>query len=841
MVGHNSSERAVKKLIVFLLVCVFCLAGVESSGTARAEANTISNPILFVTQVPIRDDYTTIGSVFGNHRAEMDSVGRGGDLYIRYPDGTLKNLTQAAGFGVASGFQNENAIAVRDPSVHWNGTKALFSMVIGAPKFQYDYSAEFVWQLYEITGLGKNDTPVITKIPNQPANYNNITPLYGTNGRIIFTSDRPRNGAAHLYPQLDEYEEAPVVTGLWSLNPQTGDVFLLNHTPSGAFTPTLDSFGRVIFTRWDHLQRDQQADADREANAGYDSYGYGSDCPAYCTFNYASEAAGAQKLNSRQEVFPEPRADDQLQGTNLWGHTFNHFTPWQINEDGTAEETINHIGRHEFNGYIPPSLTDDPNLYEYYGQDARANQNEIENFLQVKQDPSNPGRYFGIDAPEFRTHASGQVISVNAAPNINPDTSTITYWTHRDTASFDNPSPNHSGHYRDPLPLTSGDILAAHTGEIKGTDDNTNNYAFRLKPLIKLANGYWGAGAPLTGGITKNIWWWSPDARVDYSGALWELQPVEVVARAIPTRNPAPLPAQEKTAIENAGVTVDEITMWMKQNNLALMVARDMTQRDDFDHQQPFNLKVADSTKQTIGASGKIYTLKYLQLFQADLIRGVGGHQEPFAGRRVLAQTLHDASALNANNIALGGPQGSVQIAPDGSVAAFVPARRAMTWQTTDSSGTGVVRERMWITFQPGEVRVCTSCHGVNNVDQAGGTAATNIPQALTALMTYWKANGGSSCNTKPAAPALIVPNANAIVTKRRVNLDWTDVSCANKYQVTVRVNSSKGSIADENKNLDVSAYTTKRLSRNTKYVWRVKACNANGCTKTAWSAFMIQ
>ena len=38
-------------------------------------------------------------------------------------------------------------------------------------------------------------------------------------------------------------------------------------------------------------------------------------------------------------------------------------------------------------------------------------------------------------------------------------------------------------------------------------------------------------------------------------------------------------------------------------------------------------------------------------------------------------------------------------------MAAFVPARRAMTWQLTDPAGAPVVRERYWLTFQPGEIR----------------------------------------------------------------------------------------------------------------------------------------
>jgi hypothetical protein len=174
----------------------------------------LPNPILFVTQVPVPADFTTIGAVFGNHQGALWSVARGGDLWIRYGDGTMKNLTSAAGYGNA-GMQGTGGIAVREPSVHWSGTKALFSMVIGAPTQQYQVLT-YYWQIYEVTGLAPNDTPVITRVSNQPVNFNNVSPIYGTDDRIIFTSDRPRDGQPHLHPQLDEYEEAPVVSGLWS-------------------------------------------------------------------------------------------------------------------------------------------------------------------------------------------------------------------------------------------------------------------------------------------------------------------------------------------------------------------------------------------------------------------------------------------------------------------------------------------------------------------------------------------------------------------------------------------------------------------------------------------------
>src|SRR5262249_43648185 len=153
----------------------------------------------------------------------------------------------------------------RDPSIAWDGTKALFSMVAGAPAQATASPPTYRWQIYEVTNLAQviagSAAPVIQKVPNQP-NYNNITPLYGTNRRIIFTSDTPRSGQAPLYPLLDEYNTRPTNTGLWSLDPGSGDLFQMDDSPSGDMTPMIDSFGRVVFVRWDHLERDQQFDFD---------------------------------------------------------------------------------------------------------------------------------------------------------------------------------------------------------------------------------------------------------------------------------------------------------------------------------------------------------------------------------------------------------------------------------------------------------------------------------------------------------------------------------------------------------------------------------------------------
>jgi hypothetical protein len=68
----------------------------------------------------------------------------------------------------------------------------------------------------------------------------------------------------------------------------------------------LDSFGRVLFTRWDHLQRDQQADSDAANN---NTYG---------TFNYTDESANSVPLfNQRAEIFRTPHREREFDGAHV--------------------------------------------------------------------------------------------------------------------------------------------------------------------------------------------------------------------------------------------------------------------------------------------------------------------------------------------------------------------------------------------------------------------------------------------------------------------------------------------------------------------------------------------
>ena len=805
-------------IILTLFVLLIC-------STSPAQQVFLPNPIIFVVQVPIPRDSSTVTATFSNHLADPLFAGRGSDLYIIYPDGTLKNLTQLAGFGT-SGFQGANSIAVRQPCIHWSGTKALFSMAIGAPTSQ-GQQLQYNWQIYEVTNFGEHQTPVITKVPNQPANYNNVSPIYGTDDRIIFTTDRPRGGLKHLYPLLDEHFGFVSNTGLWSLDPISGDLFQLNISPSGAFDPFIDSYGRLLFTRWDHLQRDINADKDAAVHR-----------IIFGTFNYSDESANAVVTSSNTEVFPEPEPirNDLLAGTNLKGISFNQFFPWQINEDGTSEETLNHVGRHDLLSTFTSSILDDTNVVDFnFGSSGRLNDTTyLQNLLQLTEDPTKPGTYYGVNIFGFDQHQAAQIVSVTAAPSLDPAQMLFTYITDKSTVTspFEGfpADPNHSGHYRNPLPLSNGKLLVVHTTEPhadrnQGSRANpVSRYSFRIKTMKK-AGSVWVADSLVTTGITKTISYWDPDTLVNFSGVMWELDPVEVRVREKPSRRISALPSPEKEVFIEEGVDETGFRNDMKKNDIAMIVSRNVTHRDKSDHQQPYFLKVHGSQTQSANPHGKIYDIAHLQLYQADQIRGMTmRNPSPVPGRRVLPQFMHDSNAVHANPNIASEQAFTTKIASDGSFAAFVPARRAITWALIDTNFESVVRERYWVTAQPGEIRVCASCHGTNdealvNLDPA----PQNKPEALRSILQYWK-----SSHT-PLSTDLISPANDSTHISVNANLLWHSVPNATSYRVMTSATQDFGDVLFKSSPITDTTFTYATNKTNTTFYWRVVAFSSSG------------
>ena len=694
-----------------------------------ALANAVAGPILFVTQVPIPGDdiaQSTATSVFATHLASTAAAPRGGDLMLRAGNGSLRNLTLEAGFG-NSGFQGATSIAVRDPAVHFSGSKAIFSMVIGAPA-SAGAPETAIWQLYEVD-LSHNPLTAadIVKVPNQPA-FNNIYPNYLSDGTIVFVSDRPRNGAAILYPIKDEYRGQLSNSGLWRLDPASGALKILEHTPGGLFTPFVDSFGRLVSVRWDHLMRDSGA------------------VVATMAFDFISEASSTTQ--PFVELFPEPI--QSVAGSGVNGFEINQLFPWMVNQDGTGEETLNHVGRHELRAAMNRSFSNDSNLVVFQAPVGRKN---LSNFLQMREDPTTPGRYLGVNAPEFGTHASGQIVAINAASSgvlLNANAMTV---QHINSLKLSNTLnvPAEIGHFRDPLPLSDGTLIAAFANTYAAEPSPapaTPNYHFRLSTLSKNASADGDAinGTLLTTGLSKTVSYFVGSTLVTQTNAvLWELQPVEVIPRAVPpTRTEPPLASPETLAFAAAGVNEAAFRSYLRQQNLAVLVMRNVTSRDAADRQQPFNLHVATpggiTTLASPATGGTTYDLAWMQFFQADQVRGYGAPNGGIAGRRTVPRYLNDPLSVMLNVPASAGASaGSTDIAADGSVAAFVPAQRAMSWQSTSPDNTPVVRERYWVEFQPGEVRACDGCHGSNVANQAGQPPPSNTPLALITLLNRWK------------------------------------------------------------------------------------------------------
>ncbi|MEI8133964.1 MAG: T9SS type A sorting domain-containing protein [bacterium] len=761
-----------KAFVIFLLILIAL--------SASAQRVVLKNPIMFVAQVPVPLDSTTVTGVFCNHKANMIDVGRGSDLCIVYPDGTLRNLTEAAGYGM-SGLQGANAIAVRQPSIHWSGKKALFSMIVGGSSAQGELGT-YLWQIYEISNFGEHETPVITKVANQPPNFNNVSPIYGTDERIIFTSDRTRGGLTYLYPLRDEQFGFPAVTGLWSLDLVTGDLFQMNVSPSGVFTPFIDSYDRVIFTRWDLLQRDKLADKDILGNAHNGS------------FNFADETDSTSIAQSRTEIFPEPQSNrrDLLKGTNMNGLNFNQLFPWQINEDGTSEETLNHVGRHELLNAIQASINDDTNVVDFAAfTSGRVNIGvTAENLLQLSEDPNSPGKYYAISFFNVDLHSTGQIVTLDGRPSIDPSAMKLTYITHPSTVTPTppamTPDPENSGHYRNPFVLSDGRLLAVHT-PVAYKDSNIgmrshplSRYELRIKTMLKQGD-YLVADSAITPGFYKTVSYWDPDTLVTYSGLFWELDPVEVRSRIKPQRRSSTLASPESAIFTEEGVNESAFRETLRRSNAALLVSRNVTHRDKSDHQQPYYLKVHGSETVSDSARGKVYDVAHIEYYQADQIRGyTNGNPLPTPGRRVLPQYIHD-SVFRMNHQEVGERSYSINISSDGSYAAIVPARRALTWALSDSNFSPVVRERYWITTQPGEIRVCASCHGTN--DEAlvsADPAPQNKPEALRSLLKYWKQSHA------PLSPELVSPPNSSANIPIETNLVWNSSPLSNRYRVFV-------------------------------------------------------
>ncbi len=745
-----------KHLLALSLVTALLLLGSFIQTTQQTPV--IKDPLLFclVPHPSIRSDRSTFGymlETFNNQGAGFASTPRGGDLALMMPDGTVRLLTAEAGFGVPSGeIQSEDAIAAREPNVHFDGCRALFSMIIGGPTraYDYEYDDNSRWQIYEITNLCEvlnGATANIVRVQGQPEAYHNFSPIYDRDDNIIFVSDQPYAKLESTYPRLDEYESATINTGVWKLNTSTEEVTQLFDAPSGCFDLHAASDGRILFTLWSHLQQDQQM-------AGYDLgnndiwkpelYESEADDAALVTIAEYDEDNNhvANSIGVPFDIFPSPRTNsvqyDEANGKA--GHKWNEFQIWEINPNGERAQTINHIGRHETGGaYTDGAFLGDNNLTDYESAGTQYTANNIlrgrtagfAGFFQISEDPR-PGmesHFYMTYSFEFNELASGEIFHSYIGTEVNPEDFYLT------EVSKENDGTVH-GHFRDVKLFSNGDTLVSHTPDVgRYNVIEGRPYNFRLK-LIRNQE----PEAPLTEGYKKEIVWWGdfPDP-ISKEVDLLEVWPEPIVTRSKPAaRAEYQVDPIEKEVIEEEGVDIEALRTWLIENDLALLAIRDVTKRDRADVQQPFNLRVPNGVE-SIASEGTIYDISHFQFFQGTYTKGYFDR----SGRRVYYSPLGNSATHSnlddVNPYAADGPDGSITIESDGSVAAFVPAVRSLSWQTVSPDGSSVIEERQPLAFAPGEIMTCPGCHGINKKSHDGSLNPTNKPESLRKLLSFWK------------------------------------------------------------------------------------------------------
>jgi Hydrazine synthase alpha subunit middle domain/WD40-like Beta Propeller Repeat len=122
---------------------------------------------------------------------------------------------------------------IRDPHLHYDGQKILFSYRKGGTK---------AFHLYEIGVDGSN----LTQLTDGPDN--DIEPIYTPDGAIVFCSSR-----CHRYVPCWRTQ----VATLYRCDADGGNIRMLSNNAEQENTPWMLPDGRVLYMRWEYVDRNQ--------------------------------------------------------------------------------------------------------------------------------------------------------------------------------------------------------------------------------------------------------------------------------------------------------------------------------------------------------------------------------------------------------------------------------------------------------------------------------------------------------------------------------------------------------------------------------------------------------
>ena len=210
-----------------IIVAAFCIvagAARASDGEAPALPETLDE-VVFATRAygPDGHYYANFGYYCFDPEQKVYSQGGGGLWRLNLRTGQLTALLQDDDGGV------------RDPQVDYDARKVLFS---------YRKGGSHHYHLYEINLDGSQ----LRQLTDGP--YDDIEPTYLPDGDIVFCSTRCNRWVMCW--------KAPVAI-LYRCDAEGGNVEMLSSNTSTENTPAVLPDGRILYTRWEYVERSQLA------------------------------------------------------------------------------------------------------------------------------------------------------------------------------------------------------------------------------------------------------------------------------------------------------------------------------------------------------------------------------------------------------------------------------------------------------------------------------------------------------------------------------------------------------------------------------------------------------
>ncbi len=218
-------KRATKQLKIGALCAALLLCAPAWHALAQLPAAVTNQPILFVVRNQYQTDHHNTHTMFPSAANELNTgYYEGGNSALKIFDpatGSVTTLLNAGAGGV-----------VRDPDVHFSGTKVLFS---------WRKSLSGTYHIYEINTDGSG----LKQLTAHP-DVDDIDPLYLPDGSIVFVSGREPK-----YVMCNKH----LSHNLYRMDADGANIIQIAKSTLFEGHPSLMDDGRILYDRWEYVDR----------------------------------------------------------------------------------------------------------------------------------------------------------------------------------------------------------------------------------------------------------------------------------------------------------------------------------------------------------------------------------------------------------------------------------------------------------------------------------------------------------------------------------------------------------------------------------------------------------